>query len=464
MDRYIGEKELAAFERHLRREEREAGTIEKYLRDVRALAAWLDGRAVDKGLAVAWKERLVAAGYAAATVNSMVVAANQFFRFQRWEGLRVKTMRLQRRMFRSRERELTKQEYVRLLETAQGLGRERLALLMEAMCATGIRVSEVRYALPQPRLFGVVEGKILRNRNPLGAALHAVPASGTGDGRDGGDDLRRLCQRLQLHLPQGLRRVHDPGVLLQLGHGGHPAEDHHDVLQAGGKAERPLGRGPVGVDRGQDPGRLLRQLGQPPALYRLHHRDLFPVLYRRLIAPPGLDAAVLPVQVVELELHQLHLRVLRQDLVQDLRRVVEGEAQTAEFPGRLLLPEEGEAAQPLGRLVGILVDIVEEVPVEIVHAALLELLVEDPRLVLLRPVLEQDQGQLVRQSKALPRVPVYQAVPDNALALLVVVHIGGVEVGEPPLQEGVHHFADLLHVHHALDLGVQHGQAHHAKA
>ena len=57
MDRYIGEKELAAFERHLRREEREAGTIEKYLRDVRALAAWLDGRAVDKGLAVAWKER-----------------------------------------------------------------------------------------------------------------------------------------------------------------------------------------------------------------------------------------------------------------------------------------------------------------------------------------------------------------------------------------------------------------------
>lgn len=157
MDRYIGEKELAAFERHLRREEREAGTIEKYLRDVRALAAWLDGRAVDKGLAVAWKERLVAAGYAAATVNSMVVAANQFFRFQRWEGLRVKTMRLQRRMFRSRERELTKQEYVRLLETAQGLGRERLALLMEAMCATGIRVSEVRYITVEAARLGRAE-------------------------------------------------------------------------------------------------------------------------------------------------------------------------------------------------------------------------------------------------------------------------------------------------------------------
>lgn len=157
MDRYIGEKELAAFEKHLRREEREAGTIEKYLRDVRALAAWLDGRAVDKGLAVAWKERLVAAGYAAATVNSMVVAANQFFRFQRWEGLRVKTMRLQRRMFRSRERELTKQEYVRLLETAQGLGRERLALLMEAMCATGIRVSEVRYITVEAARLGRAE-------------------------------------------------------------------------------------------------------------------------------------------------------------------------------------------------------------------------------------------------------------------------------------------------------------------
>ena len=74
----------------------------------------------------------------------MLIAINRFFHFQRWEDLRVKTMRIQRRIFRSRDRELTKEEYVRLIETARAQGKERLALLMETICATGIRVSEIR--------------------------------------------------------------------------------------------------------------------------------------------------------------------------------------------------------------------------------------------------------------------------------------------------------------------------------
>ena len=145
MDRAIVEERIEAFERHLREEEREAGTIEKYLRDVRGFAGWLDGRRASKAMAVAWKEGLVAAGYAAATINSMLVAVNQFFRFQHWDELRIKTMRIQRRIFRSRERELSREEYTRLLETARALGRERLALLIETICATGIRVSELKY-------------------------------------------------------------------------------------------------------------------------------------------------------------------------------------------------------------------------------------------------------------------------------------------------------------------------------
>lgn len=164
MEKHIGKRELRGFEDHLRREERERGTIEKYLRDVGRFAAWLDGRALSKELAVAWKEGLAAAGYAPATINSMVVAVNQFFRFQGWEELRVKTMRIQRRIFRSRDRELTKEEYVRLLETARAQGKERLGLLMEAMCATGIRVSEVRYitveAARQGRAEIAMKGKI----------------------------------------------------------------------------------------------------------------------------------------------------------------------------------------------------------------------------------------------------------------------------------------------------------------
>ena len=145
MDRHIIGKQLTGFERHLRLEEREPGTIEKYLRDIRAFAVWLEEKPLDKEAAVAWKEHLLASGYAPSTINSMLVALNRFFRFQRRDELRVKTIRVQRRIFRSRDRELTKEEYVRLLETAHALGRERLALLMETICATGIRVSEVKY-------------------------------------------------------------------------------------------------------------------------------------------------------------------------------------------------------------------------------------------------------------------------------------------------------------------------------
>lgn len=145
MDKHIDQAQLTAFERHLRLEEREPGTIEKYLRDVRAFAAWLEEKPLDKEAAVAWKEHLLAKHYAPSTINSMLIAVNRFFRFLHWDELRVKTVRVQRRIFRSRERELTKEEYVRLLETAHALGRERLALLMETICATGIRVSEVKY-------------------------------------------------------------------------------------------------------------------------------------------------------------------------------------------------------------------------------------------------------------------------------------------------------------------------------
>ena len=145
MKKQIGTKEIEAFGNHLRLEERSTGTIEKYLRDIRAFAKWLGERPLDKAIVVAWKEYLRAKRYAASSINSMLIAVNQFFRFQHWDELRVKTVRVQRQIFRRRDKELTKEEYVRLLETARGSGRERLALLMETICATGIRVSEVRY-------------------------------------------------------------------------------------------------------------------------------------------------------------------------------------------------------------------------------------------------------------------------------------------------------------------------------
>ena len=145
MDMHISQAQLTAFERHLRLEEREPATIEKYLRDIRSFAAWLEERALCKEAVVAWKENLLAKHYAPSTVNSMLIAVNRFFRFQHWDELRVKTVRVQRQIFRRRDKELTKEEYRRLLETADALGKKRLALLIETICATGIRVSEVKY-------------------------------------------------------------------------------------------------------------------------------------------------------------------------------------------------------------------------------------------------------------------------------------------------------------------------------
>ena len=141
----LTQKELSAFAAQLRREEKSAGTAEKYLRDAGRFACWLEGRPVTAELAAAWREYLTAQGYAPVTVNAALSALNGLFRFLGWEECRVKFLKIQRRVFREEGRELTRPEYDRLLAAARSLGRDRLALLMEAICSTGVRVSEVKY-------------------------------------------------------------------------------------------------------------------------------------------------------------------------------------------------------------------------------------------------------------------------------------------------------------------------------
>ena len=156
-------QKLVAFERLLLADELAPGSVEQYVRAVRRLAAFLEGRAVTKELVLAWKETLCAA-YAPVTVNAMLAAANRFFAAQEWSDCRVKALRIQRRVFRSAERELTKDEYVKLVETAAGNGQERLALAAETICAIGIRVSELKYvtveALHQGRADVALKGKV----------------------------------------------------------------------------------------------------------------------------------------------------------------------------------------------------------------------------------------------------------------------------------------------------------------
>ena len=136
---------IAAFTQGLHQAERSAGTVEKYRRDVQSFIAWLGARDVSHEAAAGWKRHLQDQGYSPATINSMLVALNRFFDCMGWQDCRVNTLKLQRRLFRDAGRELSRAEYERLVETAANLSRPRLALLMEAICGTGVRVSEVRY-------------------------------------------------------------------------------------------------------------------------------------------------------------------------------------------------------------------------------------------------------------------------------------------------------------------------------
>lgn len=142
---HLSAEQPQTFARYLHEQERSAGTVEKYLRDVQAFRRWLDGSPVTQERLTGWKEHLLRQGYAPVTVNSMLAALNGLFRFLGWTDCRARFVKVQRRLFRETARELTRREYERLLRTAQQNGKTRLALLMETICATGIRVSEVRY-------------------------------------------------------------------------------------------------------------------------------------------------------------------------------------------------------------------------------------------------------------------------------------------------------------------------------
>ena len=144
-ERILKAEQIMAYGRYLRSEERAGATVEKYLRSVRQFAAWREDGAVTKEAVTGWKEHLLAQGKAPATINAALAALNGRFRYLGWEDCRARFLKIQRRVFRDARRELTRFDYDRLITTARELGKHRLALLMEAICATGIRVSEVQF-------------------------------------------------------------------------------------------------------------------------------------------------------------------------------------------------------------------------------------------------------------------------------------------------------------------------------
>ena len=152
----IMEQELSRFNAHLRAEERSPATIEKYCREAARFAAWLDGREADREQALAYKAEL-AESRTPAGVNGAVAALNRLFDALGLSGSRLKAVKVQRRLFRDEEKELTEKEYRRLLATARARKNERLLLVMESICATGIRVSELRYFTVEAARLGRAE-------------------------------------------------------------------------------------------------------------------------------------------------------------------------------------------------------------------------------------------------------------------------------------------------------------------
>ena len=140
---YVTAEQINHFKNHLISEERSSATVEKYVRDVTAFSEWLCGREADRTAVLEYKAHL-AEKYQASSTNSMLSSLNSFFVFCDRHELRVKFIKTQKQLFSRDDRELTKAEYLRLLDAAKRKSR-RLYLLMQTVCATGIRVSELKF-------------------------------------------------------------------------------------------------------------------------------------------------------------------------------------------------------------------------------------------------------------------------------------------------------------------------------
>ena len=142
--RFLTQEIIFDFKAHLIFEERSSATVEKYIRDVKAFAAFVNGAEATKEAVIEYKKYLQE-NYAVRSVNSMLASINSLFVFLRWHELKVKSIKLQQQIYRPEEKELTKAEYTRLCRTAEKKHNERLNLILQTICGTGIRVSELQY-------------------------------------------------------------------------------------------------------------------------------------------------------------------------------------------------------------------------------------------------------------------------------------------------------------------------------
>lgn len=141
----ITEQTMRAYEKHLQLEEKSTATIQKYIRDVNAFRSFIGGEEISKESVIRFKQYLLQSGYAPRSVNSMLASLNSLFSFQGWLGCKVRMIRLQNQIYCPEEKELSRAEYTRLCAAAKETRNYRLWMILQTICATGIRVSELKY-------------------------------------------------------------------------------------------------------------------------------------------------------------------------------------------------------------------------------------------------------------------------------------------------------------------------------
>ena len=144
MTKTITQDLIENFENYLINEEKASATLEKYMRDIKAFFEWISGTEIDKRKVLDYKEYLIGK-FAPTSVNSVLSSLNSFFEFNNWYELKVKMLKIQKQIFAQKDKELSKAEYERLLDAAKAKSNERLYLLMQTICSSGIRVSELQY-------------------------------------------------------------------------------------------------------------------------------------------------------------------------------------------------------------------------------------------------------------------------------------------------------------------------------
>ena len=142
--RFLTQEIISDFKEYLILEERSRATVEKYIRDVKAFSAFVNGEEITKEVVIEYKKYLQDS-YAVRSINSMLASINSLFVFLSWHDLKVKSIKLQQQIYCPEEKELTKAEYTRLCRAAKHKHNERLNLILQTICGTGIRVSELRF-------------------------------------------------------------------------------------------------------------------------------------------------------------------------------------------------------------------------------------------------------------------------------------------------------------------------------